>query len=128
MNIVLGPGFDGGRLLICELILLLNTSEDMSAVVEMLENGSSLPKASENGSIPSKFVDEIVVEETFNFELLTLFAKTELLTFCPGGYFPAALFPLSTNVTLSLIVIVLLVAVNVSEIEEIVFSVESSCA
>lgn len=100
----------------------------MSAVVEMLENGSSAPKASENGSIPSKFADEIVVEETFNFELLTLLtASTEVLAFCPVGYLPVV-FPPSTNVTLSLIVIVLLVAVNVSEIEEIVFNVESSYA
>ena len=37
---------------------------DMSAVVEHVENGSS-PKASENGSTPSKFDEAIVVEELF---------------------------------------------------------------
>ena len=74
-NIVFGPGFDGGRFCCWDCccccsccgsdVFALNKFDDISAVVDAVENGSE-PKASENGSIPSKLADEIVVEETFN--------------------------------------------------------------
>lgn len=52
---------DGGR---CSLGMPNAFAVEMSAVVEAVENGSS-PKASEKGSMPSKFEEAIVVDELF---------------------------------------------------------------